>query len=211
MRIRRFLSVLVFLFLVTPSLTRATTLEVVNLENLVLHSETIFTGKCLSVLSGLDAKGLPYTQYGFQVVEMFRGAPADLVTVKQFGYSSSPVPGRRAGGVTRIAGMPEYLPEQTYLIFLGPKNSLGFSAPVGLFQGAFWINNAKQAVNTLGNRNLTFDGSGRATTSSASADDSDLVRGPVSYERLKTLIQRLLRGERMPLSSMASRLKGASR
>ena len=211
MRIRRFLSVLVFLFLVTPSLTRATTLEVVNLENLVLHSETIFTGQCLSVLSGLDANGLPYTQYGFRVIEMFLGVPADLVTVKQFGYSSSPVPGRRAGAVARIAGMPEYWPEQTYLIFLGPKSSLGFSAPIGLFQGAFWINDAKQAVNALGNRNLTFDGSGGAEASSASAGDWELVRGPVSYRRLKTLIQQLLRGERISLSSMASRLKGASR
>ncbi len=193
----------------TPSLTRATTLEVVNLENLVLHSETIFTGKCLSVLSGLDAKGLPYTQYGFRVIEMLRGAPTDLVTVKQFGYSSSH--GGATQNVVQIAGMPEYFSEHTYLIFLGPKSSLGFSAPIGLFQGAFWINDAKQAVNALGNRNLTFDGSRGAEPSSVSAGDSELVRGPVSYGRLKTLIQQLLRGERIPLSSMASRLKGASR
>ena len=176
MRIRRFLSVLVFLFLVSPSLTRATTLEVVNLENLVLHSETIFTGKCLSVLSGLYANGLPYTQYGFRVSEMFRGAPAEQVTVKQFGYTSSPVPGGRAGTVARVAGMPEYLPEQTYLVFLGRKSSLGFSAPIGLFQGAFWINDAKKAVNALGNRNLTFDGSRGAEAASASTGDSELVR-----------------------------------
>ena len=211
MRIRRFLGVLAFLFLVAPSLTRATTLEVVNLENLVLHSETIFTGQCLSVVSGLDANGLPYTQYSFHVSEMFRGVPAEQVTVKQFGYSSSPVPGGRAGAVTRIAGMPEYLPEQTYLVFLGPTSYLGFSAPIGLFQGAFWINDAKQAVNALGNRNLTFDRSRGAEPSSVSAGDSELVRGPVSYGRLRTLLQQLLRGERIPLSSMASRLKGASR
>ena len=142
---------------------------------------------------------------------MLRGTPAEQVTVKQFGYSSSHGPGRRAGNVARIAGMPEYLPEQTYLIFLGPRSFLGFSAPIGLYQGAFWINDAKQAVNALGNRNLTFDGSGGAAASSASAGDSNLVRGPVSYRRLKTLIQQLLRGERIPLSSMASRLKGASR
>ena len=67
MRIRRLLSLLVFLFLVTPSGTRATSLRVVNLEDLVLHSETIFQGRCVKVLSGLDSKGLPYTQYGFRV------------------------------------------------------------------------------------------------------------------------------------------------
>ena len=211
MRARRFLNVLVFLFLVTPSGTRATSLQVVNLEDLVLHSERIFKGKCVNVLSGLDAKGLPYTQYGFRVIEMFRGAPGDLVTVKQFGDSSSPGPGRGTGNVARIAGMPEYSPEQTYLIFLGPTSFLGFSAPVGLYQGAFWINEAKQAVNALGNHNLTFDGSGGLAASSASAGDPHLVRGPVSYRRLKTLIQQLLRGEEIPLSSMASQLKGVDR
>ena len=133
------------------------------------------------------------------------------MTVKQFGYSARPGPGRGTGNVARIDGMPEYLPEQTYLIFLGPRSSLGFSAPVGLYQGAFLINDAKQAVNALGNRNLTFDGSGGATVSSASAGDSDLVRGPVSYPRLKALIQQLVLGEEISLSSMASQLKGVDR
>ena len=211
MRIRRVLSLVVFLFRVTPSGTRATSLRVVNLEDLVLHSETIFQGRCVNVLSGLDSKGLPYTQYGFRVIERFRGAPGDLVTVKQFGYSARPGPGRGTGNVARIDGMPEYLPEQTYLIFLGPRSPLGFSAPVGLYQGAFLINDAKQAVNALGNRNLTFDGSGGAAVSSASAGDSDLVRGPVSYPRLKALIQQLVLGEEISLSSMASQLKGVDR
>ena len=209
MHTRHFLSVLVFVFLAAPSVTRSTSLQVANLQELIRNSERIFTGKCLTVVSGLDAKGLPYTQYGFRVIEMFRGSPSDLVTVKQFGYSSNP--GGPTQNVIRIAGMPEYSPEHTYLIFRGPKSSLGFSAPIGLFQGAFWVSDTKQVVNALGNRNLTFVRSGQAALSPASADDSDLVRGPVSYLRFKTLIQQLLGGERIPLSSMASRLKGASR
>ncbi len=160
MFVRRLTALLVFLFLTGPSITQATSLRVVNLEDLVRHSKTIFQGKCVNVLAGVDARGLPYTQYGFRVVEMLRGSPRDLVTVKQFGYSSRPGSGR--ANVTRIAGMPEYLPDETYLIFLGPSSSLGFSAPVGLYQGAFWINDAKQAVNALGNRNLTFDRSAEA-------------------------------------------------
>ena len=135
MRIRRFLSVLAFLFLVAPSLTRATTLEVVNLENLVLHSETIFTGQCLSVVSGLDANGLPYTQYSFHVSEMFRGVPAEQVTVKQFGYSSSPVPGGRAGAVTRIAGMPEYLPSRPIWSSWAPQAISASQPPSACFRG----------------------------------------------------------------------------
>ena len=196
-------------FIAAPSVTRATSLQVANLQELIRNSERIFTGKCLTVVSGLDAKRLPYTQYGFRVIEMFRGSPSDLVTVKQFGYSSNP--GGPTQNVIRIAGMPEYSPEHTYLIFRGPKSSLGFSAPIGLFQGAFWVSDTKQVVNALGNRKLTFVRSGQAAVSPASADDSDLVRGPVSYLRFKTLIQQLLGGERIPLSSMASRLKGASR
>ncbi len=209
MLVRRLTALLVFLFLTGPSITQATSLRVVNLEDLVRHSKTIFKGKCVNVLAGVDARGLPYSQYGFRVVEMLRGSPRDLVTVKQFGYSSRPGSGR--ANVTRIAGMPEYLPDETYLIFLGPSSSLGFSAPVGLYQGAFWINDAKQAVNALGNRNLTFDGSAGAAVPAGSVSDSDLVRAPVSYRRLKTLIQELVRGEAIPLSSMASRLRGGDR
>lgn len=201
-----FMSTLVLFSVLTA--THGTSLQVMNLQDMIDHSKTIFTGECVSVQSGVDSRGLPYTQYGFHVIEVFRGEATSRITVKQFGSSShkdgSP------GMVTMIAGMPEYALNETYLLFLGPRSTLGFSAPVGLFQGAFHLSPSRQLTNGLGNRNLTYDKSKGLPVRAALQEDS-LIRGPVSYNRFKTVLQQLLRGEKIPLGSMATSLKGESR
>ena len=126
----------------------ATSLRVMNLEDLVGNSQRIFSAVCQNVSSGLDENNLPYTRYSFQVTDSIHGvANQQIVVIKQFGLAE-PIP--LEDGVTRVSrieGMPRYLPGQEYLLFLNQESRLGFSSPIGLIQGAFrvqgrgiWIN-----------------------------------------------------------------------
>ena len=66
----------------------ATSLRVMNLEDLVGHSQRIFSAVCQNVSSGFDENNLPYTSYSFLVTESIRGvANQQVVVIKQFGLS----------------------------------------------------------------------------------------------------------------------------
>jgi hypothetical protein len=102
----RLLGVWVILLLMTiPS--GATSLKVMNLEDLVGHSQRIFSAVCQSVSSGLDENNLPYTRYSFLVTDSIHGvANQQVVVIKQFGLAE---PIRLDNGVTRVSrieGMP---------------------------------------------------------------------------------------------------------
>ena len=51
----------------------ATSLKVMNLEDLVGHSERIFSAVCQSVSSGFDENNLPCTRYSFRVTDSIHG------------------------------------------------------------------------------------------------------------------------------------------
>ena len=84
-------------FSMIPS--EATSLRVMNLEDLVGHSQRIFSAVCQSVSSGFDENNLPYTRYSFQVTDSIHGVVnQQVVVIKQFGLSE---PIQSGNGVTR--------------------------------------------------------------------------------------------------------------
>ncbi len=188
----------------------ATSLRVMNLEDLVGHSQRIFSAVCQSVSSGFDENNLPYTSYSFLVTDSIHGvANQQVVVIKQFGLSE---PIQLENGVTqvsRIEGMPRYAPGQEYLLFLTQESRLGFSSPIGLIQGAFRVQGrgtSRTVVNGMGNANLLIDTRKsiqqrvreRQQNLSRSAPvtlPDELVRGPVSYDNLTGLVRGLLSGE----------------
>ncbi len=188
----------------------ATSLKVMNLEDLVRHSQRIFSAVCQSVSSGFDENNLPYTSYSFLVTDSIHGvANQQVVVIKQFGLSE---PIQLENGVTqvsRIEGMPRYAPGQEYLLFLIQESRLGFSSPIGLIQGAFRVQGrgtSRTVVNGMGNANLLIDTRKsiqqrvreRQQNLSRSAPvtlPDELVRGPVSYDNLTGLVRGLLSGE----------------
>ncbi len=200
----------------------ATSLRVMNLEDLVGHSQRIFSAVCQNVSSGFDENNLPYTRYSFLVTDSIHGvANQQVVVIKQFGLAE---PIQLNNGVTqlsRIAGMPRYVAGQEYLLFLNRESRLGFSSPIGLLQGAFRVQGrgtSRTVVNGLRNANLLIDT--RKSTQQRSQErlqnlsrsapvtlPDERVRGPVSYDNLASLVRRLLAGESLDRPA-ASRLLG---
>jgi len=198
----------------------ATSLRVMNLADLVEHSQRIFSAVCQSVSSGLDENNLPYTQYSFRVTDGIHGVTnQQVVVIKQFGLSE---PIQQDNGVTRVSrieGMPQYIPGQEYLLFLNQDSRLGFSSPIGLLQGAFHVQGSgtsRTVVNGMRNANLLIDTrksiqqrvrerQQNLSRSAPVALPDELVRGPVSYDNLTGLVRGLLAGESLnrPAASRA--------
>ncbi len=200
----------------------ATSLMVMNLEDLVGHSQRIFSAVCQSVSSGFDENNLPYTRYSFRVTDSIHGvANQQVVEIKQFGLAEPIQLDNGLTQITRIEGMPRYVPGQEYLLFLNQESRLGFSSPIGLIQGAFRVQGrgtSRTVVNGMGNANLLIDTrksiqqryQERQQNLSRSAPitlPDELVRGPVSYDTLTSLVRRLLTGEPLDRPA-ASRLLG---
>ncbi len=207
-------------FSMIPS--EATSLRVMNLEDLVGHSQRIFSAVCQSVSSGFDENNLPYTRYSFRVTDSIHGVVnQQVVVIKQFGLSEPIQLGNGVTRVSRIDGMPGYVPGQEYLLFLNQESRLGFSSPIGLIQGAFRVRGqgtSRTVVNGMRNANLLIDTRKsiqqryreRQQNLSRSAPVSlpdEVVQGPVSYDNLTRLVRGLLAGESLDRPA-ASRLLG---
>ena len=148
-------------------------------------------------------------------------ANQQVVVIKQFGLAE---PIQLDNGVTRVSrieGMPRYIPGQEYLLFLNQDSRLGFSSPIGLLQGAFRVQGrgtSRTVVNGMRNANLLIDTrksiqqryQERQQNLSRPAPVSlpdERVRGPVSYDNLTRLVRGLLAGELLDRPA-ASRLLG---
>ncbi len=200
----------------------ATSLRVMNLADLVEHSQRIFSAVCQSVSSGFDENSLPYTRYTFRVTDSIHGvANQQVVVIKQFGLAEPIQLDNGVTQVSRIEGMPRYLPGQEYLLFLNQDSRLGFSSPIGLLQGAFRVQGrgtSRTVINGMGNANLLIDTrksiqqrvrerQQNLSRSAPVALPDELVRGPVSYDNLTGLVRGLLAGEALDRPA-ASRLLG---
>ncbi len=199
----------------------ATSLKMMNLADLVGHSKRIFSGICQEVSSGLDENNMPYTSYSFRVTDSIHGiADQQVVVIKQFGLAEPIQLDNGVTRVTRIEGMPKYVPGQEYLLLLNQESSLGFSSPIGLVQGAFLVQGtgaSRTVVNGMSNANLLLDTSKsiqqRAQESQQSLSQTaplipdEVVRGPVSYDNFTSLVKGLLVGEPLDTAA-ASRLLG---
>jgi len=210
----------ILLFMTTPS--GATSLKVMNLADLVGHSQRIFSAVCQNVSSGFDENNLPYTRYSFHVTDSLHGvANQQVVVIKQFGLAE---PIQLDNGVTRVSrieGMPRYVPGQEYLLFLNQESRLGFSSPIGLIQGAFRVRGqgtSRTVVNGIRNANLLIDTrksmqqrvrerQQNLSRSAPVALSDELLRGPVSYDNLTRLVRGLLAGEPLDRPA-ATRLLG---
>lgn len=200
-------------------LGQATTLEPMNLQEIVERSGRIFTGECLSASQGVDARGLPYSLYTFRVLESVKGRfESGTFTLKQFGIRSLSSRSASDGKLTRIDGMPDYQPGATYTLFLSKESRWGFSSPVGLVQGAFRVlgeESNRRVINGIGNRNLLLNPSETATQRlarrqqalrSRAARSEDALQGPVDYSAFLSAVQRMAQGETINLAELGRSL-----
>lgn len=169
----------------------------VNLPDMVRQADRIVVGRAVSEWTGRDGRGLPATVTTFEVSRVLKGGPWRRIEVKQLGVTRVQPDGLAAF----IEGMPRYRPGAEYLLFLSPDSVLGFTMPIGAFQGAFEVRAAepgrKAVLNGLDNANLlrgleAEDLAGLGLT----PDAFPFVargRGPLPLEEMARMIERLAR------------------
>ncbi|MCX8036106.1 MAG: hypothetical protein N3D11_03430 [Candidatus Sumerlaeia bacterium] len=117
-----------------------------NIEDLESQAQLIFAGVCTTYTAVATAQGLPATLYTFKVIEAVKGnvKAGSEVQFRQFG---GPIPGSRLA--MKVSGVPHYVVGQEVLLFLNPPGSIGLTAPVGLSQGVFAIEQSRDGKRTI--------------------------------------------------------------
>jgi len=135
-----------FLILLFCSLqAAATSVLPVSLQRMAATAEMIFHGTAIGNEVRLDqASGRVATYTSFKVIEVIKGNPGEIHTIKQIGGQ---LPGSNVRQV--IHGVPRFAVGEEYVIFLPKASSLGFASPIGLSQGKFDIRklNGQAVVN----------------------------------------------------------------
>jgi len=131
------------------SVTTASQVRSVNLEQMTARAATIFSGRCIAVRTEADpALGHDVIVARFKVRRAVKGASGPIVTVRM-------LTGDDAGG---FADLPRFQTGEEVVLFLYGESALGLRSPVGLGQGRFRVTPDKQgrqvATNDVGNRNL---------------------------------------------------------
>jgi len=147
---RAFAPVCIFACLVS-SLSLASQVRLVNLEQMTQRATRIFSGRCTQTRVEYDAAlGRNITAATFRVQRVVKGVSETIVTVRMLSD----------GGATNDspAGVPVFHRGEEVVLFLYGESSLGLSSTVGLGQGRFAVLTDKQgrrvALNAVGNRNL---------------------------------------------------------
>ncbi len=135
------------------SISVASTVRPVNLEQMSDRAATIFSGRCIDVSYGRHPTlGIEVTLATFEVDRAIKGEVGDTVTVTLFGGKAT------GGNATTVIGRPSFAVGEELVLFLYGESSVGLSSPVGLGQGKFNVFTDKQgnkiAVNEFGNKNL---------------------------------------------------------
>ena len=113
----------------------ATSVLPVSLQRMAKTAEIIFHGTAIGNEVRLDqASGRVATYTSFKVIEVIKGNPGEIHTIKQIGGQ---LPGSNVRQV--IHGVPRFAVGEEYVIFLPKPSSLGFASPIGLSQGKFDI------------------------------------------------------------------------
>ncbi|MBT4504020.1 MAG: hypothetical protein HOC74_40190 [Gemmatimonadetes bacterium] len=122
---------LCMLFLnLAPSL-EAATVQRFDLEALATNAERVFVGRCQRTSAEL-IDGNISTRYLFTVYDVLKGATDTHVELVLPG-------GKYQGMLSRISGMPTFVPGEEVILFLSEENQLGSAWPIGLGQGKFRI------------------------------------------------------------------------
>lgn len=126
----------IFMILLFCSLqAAATSVLPVSLQRMAKTAEIIFHGTAIGNEVRLDqASGRVATYTSFKVIEVIKGNPGEIHTIKQIGGQ---LPGSNVRQV--IHGVPRFAVGEEYVIFLPKPSSLGFASPIGLSQGKFDI------------------------------------------------------------------------
>ncbi len=168
----------------------ATTVQTVNLFEMVRLADRVFWGKCLKMKTKLDgATGFLVTAYTFEVREGIKGVNAgETVVFRQISQ------GPKGFG---IPGLPQYHKGQEALLFLHADSRIGLTSPVGLSQGVFQVEKVQDYLavsNSLGNRNLAHNVSAELAVGSGLTDHEQGAlenANPIPLSRFVSLVEKI--------------------
>lgn len=136
-------------FLAPPA--ESTMVEPLNFGQIVERAGRAFVGEVTAIEQLTTADGVPYTEYTFSVSESLKGDVGSTITIRQFGLGA-PRPGSQGMfQIFKVPGMPMYKEGERVLLLVTAESSIGLTAPVGLFQGAFRL--SRDATGTVLARN----------------------------------------------------------
>ena len=148
------LGVFSVLFVGFATVSRATTVERLSLDDLATRSQSIIEGVVRGSRSYWSADGkLILTSTTIEVTEAIKGQPARTVEITTVG-------GKVGDTILHVGGMPAFAPGENTIVFA--ERTKGYLTVLGLGQGKFTIANGEVA-NSLSE--LTFpDGRPSRTT-----------------------------------------------
>lgn len=199
---KRFLMAVVGL-VALPATVLALTVLQLNLEQLTALSEKVFVGRCESVVQERDSAGRPVQVVTYKVADTLKGSPEDRVTFRQLGFVDDSGDVQEIGDTTVmgvVREVPHYKVGEDAVVFLSSEGRLGYTAPVGLFQGKFEVitkdSGRKTVVNGLRNQGLTvgWNKSPRLKSMSLSSGEKSLLNasgGEISYDDFVSLVKKI--------------------
>jgi hypothetical protein len=128
--------------LLVPVTVGATMVRPLSLATAAAAAGRITHGRVRAVESGRDEAGFPSTWITLDVIDTLKGDSAQTLTFKQPGVSRA-LPD---GAIGRIPGLPTYAIGAEVVLFLHPESAAGFSSPVGLGQGVYWVERDAQGA-----------------------------------------------------------------
>jgi len=129
------IAIILFLLLQLPLTGRATTVVPLELDAIIDTATTAFEGKCIENRTELDPQtNFVVTYTTFEVKDALKGDVKSRHVIKQLGGT---MPDGQSG--YKVDGVPTFTVGQDYVVFLAGVSSIGFSSPIGLWQGKFSI------------------------------------------------------------------------
>jgi hypothetical protein len=129
----------------------ATSVLPLSLEQLSTQASLIFFAEVVSNQSKIDEKsGRIATFTEFKIVDLIKGDAEQRHTIKQIG-------GYDTNSNTRlfVHGVPTFQVGNEYVVFLPKESNLGFSSPLGLYQGSYTVTKIDGEQLVSNGRNLT--------------------------------------------------------
>lgn len=168
----------------------ATTVQTVNLFEMVRLADRVFWGTCLRMKTEpAGATGLLVTAYTFEVREGIKGVNAgETVVFRQISQV------QKGFG---IPGLPQYHEGQQALIFLHADSRIGLTSPVGLSQGVFQVEKIQDYLavsNSLDNRNLAHNVAAELAVGCGLTDQEQEVLEkphPIPLSRFLSLVDKI--------------------
>ena len=170
------------------TLSRASQVRPLNLEEMSNRADRVFLGRCVQVKSGIDSElGQIVTYATFVALRSAKGGVHGQVTIKLLGDQTDDVPRRS------MVGAPRFEKGEEVILFLYGESRRGLTSPVGLGQGKFVVVRDKTgrrlALNATGNTTLFHDLSPGARKKLGAS--STQQQGGIDPDALLNMVQQL--------------------